>query len=194
MSGYAALASVGVTTGNSNADHPALTPSIYAPSLPLGQRISNTGMPTTDIPRVYHSSVTLTPQGFFLIAGSNPNPNTTAPGPGVTFPTEFRVEHLNTPSLAPGVERPTFGEGSMPSKLAFGKSMTVNVTVPEGLDTSDVKRKHGFNFCRRSYRSPFLFFYLWIRGVSGTDGPRVLDSCVPFKRTSRLHERHAFGR
>lgn len=48
----------------------------------------------------------------------------------------------------------------MPSKLAFGKSMTVNVTVPEGLDTSDVKRKRGFDFCRCSYRSPFLFFIL----------------------------------
>lgn len=143
MSGFAALASIGVTTGNSNADHPALTPSIYTPSLPLGQRISNSGMPTADIPRVYHSSVTLTPQGFFLIAGSNPNPNTTAPGPGVTFPTEFRVEHLNPPSLAPGVERPAFGEGTVPSKLSFGKSVTVNVTVPQGLDTSDVKCKCG---------------------------------------------------
>ncbi|EIM87972.1 glyoxal oxidase precursor [Stereum hirsutum FP-91666 SS1] len=139
MSGFAAIDSIGVTTGQSNADHPALTPSIYSPSLPLGQRISNTGMPMTDVPRVYHSSITLTPQGFFLIAGSNPNQNTTAPGPGVTFPTEFRVEHLNPPSLAVGVERPAFEVGSMPSKLAFGKSQVVNVTVPEGLDATDLK-------------------------------------------------------
>lgn len=150
MSGFAAIDSIGVTTGQSNADHPALTPSLYSPSLPLGQRISNIGMPTTDIPRVYHSSITLTPQGFFLIAGSNPNQNTTAPGPGVTFPTEFRVEHLNPPSLAVGVERPAFEMGSMPSKLAFGKSQVVNVTVPEGLDTTDLKRKCSFMTFRSS--------------------------------------------
>lgn len=142
MSGFAALASIGVTKGNSNADHPALTPSIYTPDLPLGKRISNAGLPTTDIARVYHSSVTLTPQGFFLIAGSNPNPNTTAPGPGVTFPTEFMVEHLNPPSLAEGVERPAFVAGSMPEKLSFGNNVTVNVTISEGLDTSNIKRKY----------------------------------------------------
>lgn len=155
MSGFAAIASIGVTTGASNADHAALTPSIYTPDLPLGQRISNTGMPTTDIARVYHSSVTLTPQGFFLIAGSNPNQNVTASGPGVTFPTEFRVQHLNPPFLAEGVERPAFEAGSMPSKLAFGKSVTVNITVPEGLEASDVKSEYFFH--ERLYSSGLVY-------------------------------------
>lgn len=40
------------------------TPSIYTVDAPLGQRISNKGMPTTDIPRVYHSVASLTPQGY----------------------------------------------------------------------------------------------------------------------------------
>ncbi|KAI0769967.1 hypothetical protein C8Q74DRAFT_1272491 [Fomes fomentarius] len=49
--------------GNSNADRPVLTPSIYSPDVPLGRRISNEGMPTSEVPRLYHSSDTLTPQG-----------------------------------------------------------------------------------------------------------------------------------
>lgn len=40
------------------------TPSLYTPNAPLGHRISNKEMPTTDIARVYHSTVTLTPKGY----------------------------------------------------------------------------------------------------------------------------------
>ncbi|KAI0761400.1 glyoxal oxidase N-terminus-domain-containing protein, partial [Irpex lacteus] len=105
QSGFAGTSAVRDPVGQSNADHPALTPSLYTPSLPLGRRISNAGMPTSGIPRLYHSSVTLTPQGNFFIAGSNPNRNTTLPGPGVTFPTEFR--------------RPTIA--SLPAKIPSGR-------------------------------------------------------------------------
>lgn len=64
QTGYAAVGSVNNPVGNvSNADHPALTPSLYTPEAPLGRRISNKGLPTADIPRVYHSSVSFTPQG-----------------------------------------------------------------------------------------------------------------------------------
>lgn len=65
------------------------TPSLYTPDAPLGQRISNKGLPTTNIARMYHSTATLTPKGYvtrtgniskglssvfsnILIAGSNP--------------------------------------------------------------------------------------------------------------------------
>lgn len=138
MTGFAALHTVADPIGNSNADHPALTPSIYTPDLPLGQRISNEGMPTTDIARVYHSSITLTPQGNFLVAGSNPNGNTTLPGPGVKFPSEFRVEILNPPFMF--VERPTIG--SLPEKLAFGSSVTVPVTIPSNLTASSLQGQY----------------------------------------------------
>jgi len=79
--GYAATASVGQPVGNnSNADHPVyalislliwkdadewirFTPELYTPSGSLGKRISSAGLPTTNIARMYHSSVTLTPSG-----------------------------------------------------------------------------------------------------------------------------------
>ncbi|KAI0686469.1 glyoxal oxidase N-terminus-domain-containing protein [Cytidiella melzeri] len=134
-SGFAAIAQVKDPVGNSNADHPVFTPSLYTPSLPLGSRISNAGMPTTNIARMYHSSVTLTPQGNFLIAGSNPNPNTTLPGPGVKFPSEFRVETLDPPFMF--VERPTIG--NLPAKIPFGKSMTVPITIPSNLKATNIQ-------------------------------------------------------
>ncbi|KAI0316600.1 glyoxal oxidase N-terminus-domain-containing protein [Amylostereum chailletii] len=133
--GFAALAQVSDAIGDSNADHPVGTPSLYTPDLPLGHRISNEGMPTSDIARMYHSSVTLTPQGNFLIAGSNPNGNATLPGPGIKFPSEFRVETLDPPFMF--VERPTLG--SLPAKVGFGEQVTVSITIPSSLQASKVQ-------------------------------------------------------
>ncbi|KAI0832923.1 glyoxal oxidase precursor [Trametes gibbosa] len=127
-SGFAALHQVSDPIGNSNADHAVLTPSLYTPDAPLGQRISNEGMPSSGIARVYHSSVTLTPQGNFLIAGSNPNGNTTV-GPGIKFPSEFRVQTLDPPFMF--VERPKIL--NTPAKLAFGKKVTVPISLPNTL-------------------------------------------------------------
>ncbi|EJD50468.1 hypothetical protein AURDEDRAFT_199565 [Auricularia subglabra TFB-10046 SS5] len=133
--GYAAIASVGQPVGNSNADHAVLTPSLYTPDAPLGRRISNVGMPTSPVARMYHSSVTLTPQGNFLIAGSNPNNNTTLVGPGVKFPSEFRVQTLDPPFMF--VDRPVIS--SVPSKLAFGRTFTVPITVPRNLAAREIQ-------------------------------------------------------
>jgi hypothetical protein len=146
-SGFAAIHQVRDPVGNSNADHPVLTPSLYTPTLPLGKRISNNGMPSSNIARMYHSTVTLTPQGNFLIAGSNPNENTTLPGPGVTFPSEFRVETLDPPFMF--VERPTVGK--LPSKIPFGKSVTVPVKIPQNLQASNIQGKSDLKSCRDAY-------------------------------------------
>ncbi|KAF7424119.1 hypothetical protein PC9H_009422 [Pleurotus ostreatus] len=130
--GFAAVKSIADPIGNSNADNPVLTPSLYTPSLPLGRRISNKGMPTTDIARMYHSSITLTPQGNFLIAGSNPNDNTTV---GAKFNSEFRVQTLDPPFMK--VARPRLL--SMPKKLRFGQRISVPISVPPSLIGRDIK-------------------------------------------------------
>ena len=77
---------------------------------------------------MYHSTITLTPQGNFLIAGSNPN-NSSRIVSGVKFPSEFRVQMLNPPFMF--VERPRIL--SMPEKLAFGSSVTVPIALPQSL-------------------------------------------------------------
>jgi len=133
QTGYAAFGSVSDPVGNrSNADHPAFTPSLYTPSAPLGRRISNEGMPTTDIARVYHSIVTLTPNGNFLLAGSNPNPQVVN---DTEFHTEFRVEYLNPPFMS--VERPKLSR--VPSKIDYNHAFTVDVSIPRGLNPSSIK-------------------------------------------------------
>ncbi|KAJ7916299.1 glyoxal oxidase precursor [Mycena leptocephala] len=131
QTGYAAISSVGVITGNSNADHPALTPSLYDPLAPLGHRISRKGLPTTDIARMYHSTVSLTPSGNLIIAGSNPNINVNET---VKFPTEFRVQYLNPPYMS--LPRPTLS--GVPTKIAFNSKFTVRVTIPAHVAASPV--------------------------------------------------------
>ncbi|KAF8173870.1 glyoxal oxidase precursor [Mycena galopus ATCC 62051] len=121
--GYSGFSSVGIVQGNSNADNAALTPSLYDPSAPLGHRISNQGLPTTDIARMYHSTASLTPSGNILLAGSNPN---VMVNETVKFPTEFRVQYLNPPYMS--LQRPTLS--GVPIKIAFDSKFTVQVTIP----------------------------------------------------------------
>ncbi|THU91429.1 glyoxal oxidase precursor [Dendrothele bispora CBS 962.96] len=130
--GYAALNGVKDPVGNSNADHAVKTPVLYNRDAPLGSRFDRTGLPTTDIARVYHSSVSLTPNGNIFIAGSNPNGGVVT---GDKFSSEFRVEYLNPPFMS--VPRPAVS--NVPTQFGFNEKFTANVDIPEGLNTSDVK-------------------------------------------------------
>ncbi|KAJ6605259.1 glyoxal oxidase N-terminus-domain-containing protein [Mycena vulgaris] len=136
LTGYAAVKSVSVTTGNSNADHPVFTPILYTPAAPSGSRMTQKGLPTSKIARLYHSSVTLTPQGNILLAGSNPNGNVTVvPAGQPGFSSEFRVETLNPPFMQ--MARPTLS--NVPSKIPFNHKFTVGVSIPAGVSTSSIK-------------------------------------------------------
>lgn len=159
--------------GNSNADHAILTPELYTPTAALGQRFSQEGLPTSNIARMYHSSVTLTPQGNFLIAGSNPN-NHTVTGPGVKFPSEFRVETLDPPFMF--VERPTLG--ALPDKIPFNSKVTVRVTIPNNLRARTVQ---GIIMSHIFLQSQL------IECESVSYGSRVLLSCVPFECATGVH-------
>ncbi|KAJ6470095.1 glyoxal oxidase N-terminus-domain-containing protein [Mycena vitilis] len=146
--GYAAGSSIGVTTGNSNADHPVFTPILYTPSAPLGRRMTQEGLPTTNIARLYHSSVTLTPQGNILLAGSNPNKNITIVPPGQPgFSSELRVETLNPPFFS--LPRPKLSNA--PSQIHFNQKFTVGVDFPAGASTSSIKgfSSHAFHSSSR---------------------------------------------
>ncbi|KAK7681668.1 hypothetical protein QCA50_015402 [Cerrena zonata] len=132
--GVTGIGSVKDPLGNSNADHPVFTPSLYTPNAPLGSRISNIGLPTTDIARLYHSSVTLTPQGNFLVAGSNPNMETNLTVP-VNTRSEFRVETLDPPFMfAP---RPRILNA--PAKIGFGKQFTVPISIPNNVQPRNIQ-------------------------------------------------------
>ncbi|KAJ7033688.1 glyoxal oxidase N-terminus-domain-containing protein [Mycena alexandri] len=131
--GYAAVKSIGVTTGNSNADHPIFTPILYTPDAPLGSRMTQKGLPTTDIARLYHSAITLTPQGNILMTGSNPNGNVTIVPPGQPgFSSEFRVQTLDPPFMS--MARPTLS--NVPKQIAFNSKFTIGIDIPAGISPS----------------------------------------------------------
>ncbi|KAF8964984.1 hypothetical protein BDZ97DRAFT_1904260 [Flammula alnicola] len=121
QTGYAAFDTVPDPVGfQSNADHPAFTPSLYTPELPLSQRISNKVMPTTNIPRVYHSVASLMPQGNILIAGSNPLNGQVVNGTG-----EF---HTYRSVMS-----------NVPAKIRFNKRFTINVSIPKNLKANSIE-------------------------------------------------------
>lgn len=133
QTGYSGYKSVRDPVGNnSNSDHPAFTPSIYTPDFPHGQRISNKGMPSTDIARLYHSTVTLTQRGNLMLAGSNPNPEVIN---GTKYHSEFRVEYLNPPYMT--MERPQITNA--PKEIAFNSKFRVDVAIPSGLGERNIK-------------------------------------------------------
>jgi len=131
--GYAAAGSVADPVGNSsNADHPVFTPELYTPQAPLGRRLSKAGMPTTNIARMYHSGVSLTPQGNILIAGSNPNGQIVN---GTKFHSELRVETLNPPFMT--MARPVITKA--PAQIHFNDVITLNMNIPKGLNTANLQ-------------------------------------------------------
>ncbi|KAJ7219548.1 copper radical oxidase [Mycena pura] len=121
--------------GASNADHPALTPVLYNPSAPRGARFSRPGMPTSDIPRMYHSTATLTPRGDVMIAGSNPNLDRSE----VKYGTEYRVEWLKPPYMT--MARPQItNKTNTTIHLEFGQQAKLTIELPAGLQNiSDIK-------------------------------------------------------
>lgn len=107
------------SAGGLQADIPVLSPILYDPKAAAGTRW--TTMPATTIPRLYHSSATLLPNGEVLMAGSNPavgysrtgartggpqfrnNGHTAALNQqqdlASRYPTEYRVEIFSPPYM-----------------------------------------------------------------------------------------------
>ncbi|MCL7051628.1 hypothetical protein MKW94_028621 [Papaver nudicaule] len=74
--------------GWDNAVRPSRQPFLYSPKKKWGSRFSV--LKATKIPRLYHSSAVLLPDGRVLVAGGNPNRNYTFRN--VAFPTELRLQ------------------------------------------------------------------------------------------------------
>ncbi|CAE6469570.1 unnamed protein product, partial [Rhizoctonia solani] len=124
--GTAGYGNVPDQIGQSNADNPAFTPVLYNPAAPAGSRFSSAGMPTSNIPRLYHSVASLLPDGRVMITGSNPNFNVeTRP-----YPTEYRVEYISPPYMTK--TRPTYT--NLPSTWNYGQNITLSVTLPATLN------------------------------------------------------------
>ncbi|TFK30187.1 copper radical oxidase [Coprinopsis marcescibilis] len=135
-SGISGYGNVRDQVGASNADHPAYTPVLYSPSKERGSRFSKDSMPTSQIPRLYHSSATLTPNGDIMIAGSNPNLDRSE----ITYGTEYRVEWLSPPYMT--MERPEIT--GVPDTLPFGSSINLQARVPTDVNVQVVLMDLGY--------------------------------------------------
>ncbi|KAH9312845.1 hypothetical protein KI387_027880, partial [Taxus chinensis] len=76
------------TAGWQSATEPALSPFLYRPAEALGNRFRV--LAPTKIPRMYHSTANVLPDGRVLVGGSNSNFGYRFSG--VAFPTELRME------------------------------------------------------------------------------------------------------
>ncbi|KAF5372600.1 hypothetical protein D9758_005221 [Tetrapyrgos nigripes] len=127
------IASYGFTKdqiGESDCDHPALTPALYDPTAPLGNRFTQEGLPTSEIPRLYHSTSSLTPNGTILLAGSNPN----ADSETHLYPTEYRLEWLSPPYM----EKPRPSYTGLPKTFDYNAKITLDVDLPTGAENVSV--------------------------------------------------------
>lgn len=109
--------------GESLASGPIGTPAIYNPNLPRGNRWSNTGLSTTKIARLYHSSAILLPDASVMIAGSNPNIDVNLT---TIFPTTYTAEVFYPPYFSASI-RPS--PSGVPKQLSYGGAY-FNITVP----------------------------------------------------------------
>ncbi|KAJ7489538.1 glyoxal oxidase [Mycena latifolia] len=105
------------------ASGPVGTPAIYDPTAAAGSRWSNSGLQSSNIARLYHSSAILLPDASVLVAGSNPNVdvNTTA-----VYPTQYQAEIFYPPYFS-ATTRPV--PSGIPSTISYGGS-SFDVTIP----------------------------------------------------------------
>ncbi|KAK2645606.1 hypothetical protein Ddye_020801 [Dipteronia dyeriana] len=130
----------GAKTGTSAwgyAEEPNFVPVLYKTKAKRGNRFHELAAGT--IPRMYHSSSVLLPDGKVLIAGSNTNNGYLY---DVKYPTELRVEKFSPPYLNPKLAklRQEIVVDTSNKVINYGKRFRVNVRSKElGLNKSDLK-------------------------------------------------------
>ena len=109
--------------GESLATGPAFQPAIYNPNAPAGKRWSTAGLGSSTIPRLYHSSAILLPDGSVMVAGSNPNIDVNV---STVYPTTYVAEYFY-PSYFSAATRPA--PQNIPSTLSYGGNY-FDITIP----------------------------------------------------------------
>ena len=135
-SGISGYGNVRDQVGQSNADGAVRVPVLYDSAAPAGSRFFAQGLPESAIPRMYHSTATLTPRGDIMIAGSNPNLDRSA----VVYGTEYRVEWLRPPYMT--AERPVIA--GVPRKVGFKERLTIHVKIPSNLSGKNIRGRSFF--------------------------------------------------
>ncbi|KAF8036292.1 hypothetical protein BT93_C2117 [Corymbia citriodora subsp. variegata] len=105
------------------ADDPNLVPVLYSPDKPAGKRFRE--LKAATIPRMYHSTSAVLPDGRILVGGSNTNPTYTFTN--VKFPTEMRLEKFSPHYLDPTLQayRPEIVAELTDKQMKYNKSFYV---------------------------------------------------------------------
>ncbi|KAJ9180648.1 hypothetical protein P3X46_008864 [Hevea brasiliensis] len=112
------------TQGFEMASNPCLYPLLYRPDQPAGLRFMTLNPGT--VPRLYHSTANLLPDGRVLLAGSNPHYFYKF---NAEFPTELRIEAFSPEYLSPDRAnvRPVIEE--IPDTVRYGEVFNVLISV-----------------------------------------------------------------
>ncbi|XP_078446929.1 glyoxal oxidase-related protein [Wolffia australiana] len=106
------------------AQDPCLHPVLYRPTEPQGLRFMT--LTPSEVPRMYHSTANLLPDGRVLVAGSNPHQFYSFDGP---FPTELRLEAFSPEYLSPDRANLRPAVAAAPEKVRYGEKFQVEVTT-----------------------------------------------------------------
>ncbi|KAH7106856.1 DUF1929-domain-containing protein, partial [Auriculariales sp. MPI-PUGE-AT-0066] len=93
-----------------------LTPAIYDPSKPKGQRWITEGLKSSTIPRLYHSTAILLPDGRVMVAGSNPGADVSLKADNIPYPTIYDAEYFYPPYWGKARPEPQ----GLPKTLTYG--------------------------------------------------------------------------
>ena len=110
--------------GESLASGPVGQPAIYNPAAAPGNRWSTAGLSSSNIPRLYHSSAVLLPDGSVMIAGSNPNIDVNLT---TIYPTTYTAEYFYPPYFS-AKTRPV--PQNIPTTLSYGGN-PFDITIPQ---------------------------------------------------------------
>lgn len=171
------------------ASNPALNPVIYDPDSWTFQV-----QPASTIPRMYHSTANLLPDGRVLIAGSNCHIHYTFVG---EFPTELRVE-----AFAPAYTDPVHATTKpqlivSPTVIAYGAPLDVQVSVPSPVQgtigltlTSSPFTTHSYSQGQRQVKLVVSAPVLLQNNVYGFTGNGPLNPNVAPPSWYMLHALH----
>ncbi|XP_071723631.1 putative aldehyde oxidase Art an 7 [Rutidosis leptorrhynchoides] len=126
------------TSGWEDSTDANLTPVLYTPYKPMGQRFKE--LTPTNIARMYHSCSALLPDTRVLVAGSNMHKYYTFEA---EYPTELRVEKFTPPYLDPALDnqRPAIDAQGTDKVIKYGQPFKVAATLASGdpLVLGDIK-------------------------------------------------------
>ncbi|ERN10752.1 aldehyde oxidase GLOX [Amborella trichopoda] len=157
---------------------PVLSPVLYKPDEPIGHRFEV--LSPASIPRLYHSSAHLLPDGRVLVGGSNPNMRYNFSG--VLFPTELSLDIFSPPYMKLKSSRPRITSIKPGRTLSYSQHFFINIEMKEkaikGVDTILVTMVAP-SFTTHSVSMNQRLLVLTVMGLKGGHDGSYRVECVP---------------